>query len=232
MRRVVLCCCACVLVPAWAEAQGSGPPAGMPMSVDERNAVLYGGLGLSWVSADFENLSSALNLDLSVGAHLPMARWLSGEVDLSFTVLPGANAGTRTTTTGDTACVVPPSMLDPDGTPDGCGTDGVTVAEPGQTRSQNDLQMTNIGVFAAVRTPGKAYALGKYGWRYINASIDELHDDDRAGPAYALGGGYRWGAGLSQLEVAYTRYSSQIDFFGLNVAYGFGATPDSGSGAP
>jgi len=232
MRRVILSCCACALVPALAEAQVSAPPDRMPMSADERDAVLYGGLGLSWVTADFENLSSALNLDLSVGAHVPRARWLSGEVDLSFTVLPGDNAGTRVTTTGATACVVPPSMLDPDGTPDGCGTDSVAVAEPGQTRSQNDLQMTNIGVFAAVRTPGKVYALGKYGWRYINASIDELHDEDRAGPAYTLGGGYRWGAGLSQLELAYTQYSSQLDYLGLNIAYGFGATPDSGPGAP
>lgn len=233
MHRVILCCCACALAlaPAPADAQGR-PPEGMPISADESEAVLYTGLGLSWVTADFSNLSSALNLDLAVGAHVPRLRWLSGEIDLSFTVVPGENTGARTATTGATACVVPPSTLDPDGTPDGCGTDGVAVTEPGQTRSPNDLQMTNIGVFAAARTPGKVYALGKYGYRYINASIDELHDNDRAGLAYTLGGGYRWGAGLSQLELAFTKYSSQIDYFGVNVAYGFGATPDSGPGAP
>ena len=234
MRRAILCCCTCaVLLGARpAAAQDIAPQDDLPMSVDERGAVLYTGLGLSWVTADFSNLSSAVNLDLAVGAHVPRLRWLSGEIDLSFTVMPGDNSGASTTTTGATACVVPPSALDPDGTPDGCGTDGVTVAEPGQTTSPNDLQMTNLGVFGAVRTPGKVYALGKFGYRYITASIDELNDADRAGTAYSLGGGYRWGAGLSQLELAYTKYSSQLDFFGLNVAYGFGATPDAGAGAP
>jgi hypothetical protein len=74
------------------------------------------------------------------------------------------------------------------------------------------------------------YLVGKYGYRYINCSIDEIRNgDDQYGTAYTFGGGYRWGIGLSGLELAYTKYSSQLDYYGFNVAYGFGASPDAGT---
>jgi hypothetical protein len=191
---------------------------------EEEHAVLYTGIGLSKVSADFMNLSDALNLDLAAGAHVPVLTWLSGEVDFSFTIAPGENQGSGQQVTPGPACVLPPSDLDPNGTPDNCGEDVVTT-EPGATRTTNELQMTNLGVFAALRTPGKIYAVGKYGYRYISCSIDEIEDgNDQHGTAWTAGGGYRWSP-LSGFELAYTRYSSQIEYAGFNIAYGFGASP-------
>jgi hypothetical protein len=196
---------------------------------EEKNAVIYTGIGLSRVSADFSNLSNALNLDLAAGAHVPVLTWLAGEVDFSFTVAPGNNQGQRTVTTGGTPCTVPPTVLNPGGTPNGCDPSSATIADPRETRSQNDLQMTNLGLFAVLRTPGRLYVVGKYGYRYINCSIDEVQDgSDQDGTAYTFGGGYRWGVGLTGLELAYTKYSSQIDYIGFNLAYGFGASPDAG----
>jgi hypothetical protein len=199
------------------EGRGDRPP-------EEKTAVLFTGIGLSQVTADFSNLSDAVNLDLAVGAHVPVLTWLSGEIDFSFTIAPGENQGPGGTVT-TTPCVVPPSMLDPDGTPNGCGVP-MASPNPEATTSTNDLQMTNVGVFAALRTPGKVYVLGKYGYRYINCSIDEIQDgDDQAGTAYAAGAGYRFSP-LTGLELAYTKYSGQLDYWGFNVAYGFGASPE------
>lgn len=219
---------AALLVTLWALA----PPAGATESreVDdvirtegstreERRAVMYTGLGLSRVSTDFDNLDDAVNLDLGLGARLPWFGWLSVEADLSFTVVPGENRGPRPcTTTGAT----PPSLLDPDGDP------GDTTCAPGFfSRSRNDLQMTNVGAFLVARTPGKLYLTGRGGYRFINASIDEIQDGgDRRGMAYSGGLGWRWGEGLTGVELAYTRYSSQLDYLGLNVAYGFGASSE------
>lgn len=189
---------------------------------EERDANLYTGLGLSWVSTDFTNLSEAVNLNLTGGAHLPWLTWLSGEVEISFTVSPGTNHGGHTVETPGETCVVPPSQLDPDGMPDGCGVPTSSPA-PGTTASSNDLQMTNVGAFTVLRTPGPVYAMGRFGYRYINSSIREL-DDDKIGPAWSGGAGYRWRAGLSKFEVGYTRYSEHIDYLGVAVVYGFGGS--------
>ena len=199
---------------------------------EERDAVIFAGIGLSKVRADFSNVSDAINLDLAAGAHVPVLTWLSGEIDFSFTVAPGNNHGVQTTMTG-TPCTVPPSPLDPNGTPDGCDPNATTpptaVLVPGTTRSENDLQMTNIGAFAALRTPGRFYVLGKYGYRYINCSLDEIqHGSDQDGWAWSYGAGWRWGVGLAGVELAYTRYSSQLEYVGLALAYGFGASPGAG----
>lgn len=189
----------------------------------ERRAATYTGLGLSRVSTDFHNLDDAVNLDLALGLRLGVLSWFSGELDLSFTVIPGDNTGPQpcSTTAG-----TPPSVLDPDGEP------GTTSCAAGTyTQSANDLQMTNIGVFGVLRTPGTLYLLGRGGYRFINSSIDEIQDGgDRRGTAYSLGAGWRWGEGLSGLELAYTRYSSQLDYIGVNVAYGFGASSELLSG--
>lgn len=221
---------AALLVTLWALALPAGVGATESREVDdviqtegstreERRAVTYTGLGLSRVSTAFDNLEDAVNLDLGLGARLPWLGWLSAEADLSFTVVPGENRGPQPcTTTGAT----PPSLLDPDGDP------GSTDCAPGAfSRSQNDLQMTNVGAFLVMRTPGRLYLTGRGGYRFINASIDEIQDGgDRRGAAYAGGLGWRWGEGLSGIELAYTRYSSQLDYLGLNVAYGFGASSE------
>jgi hypothetical protein len=198
-------------------------PAG-PAPLEERTAVLYTAIGLHQVSTDFTNLSDALNMSVLAGAHLPWLTWLSGEAEFSFTVAPGNNHGGSALNNPGEACIVEPSMLDPDGTPDGCGQ-ATTTPVPGTTRSQNDLQMTNLGGFLAARTPGPVYALARYGYRHITSSIAEIQED-KTGPAYTVGAGYRWRAGLSKFELAYSHYSEHLDYLGLGVVYGFGASAE------
>lgn len=232
MRPVFLGLAACALGlgswPVLAQDDDYGMDAPAPKAVEQGNAALYTGLGLSRVSTDFRNLSDAINLQMFAGVQVPVLTWLSGEVDFSFTVAPGNNHGTRNvSTTGGTPCTLPPSMLDPDGTPDGCDA-ASTEPEPGTTASQNDLQMTNLGAFAVLRTPGRLFAVARYGYRYVNTSIDEIDEDDRLGMAYSVGAGWRWRAGLSRFELAYTRYSEHLDYLGIGIAYGFGTMPESG----
>lgn len=211
-----------LILAAMASSAGAVTPEPQgPEPVEEREAVLYGGLGLSWVSTDFTNLSEALNMSMSGGAHLPWLTWVSGEVEFSFTIAPGNNTAEGTTTTV-TPCTVPPSMLDPDGTPNGCGVPS-TTAVAGATASRNDLQMTNLGGFMVLRTPGRVYAVGRAGYRYVNTSIEEIQEDE-LGAAYSVGAGYRWRAGLSKFELGYTKYSTYLEYLGLGVVYGFGGS--------
>lgn len=230
MRPIVLCLAACALAPAAARAAGEDPagtdPA--PKAVEIANSALYTGLGLTRVSTDFSNLSEALNLDMFAGIQVPYLSWLSGEVTFSFTVAPGNNHGNENVAVGSgQPCTLPPSTVDPDGFPDGCDVNSTEPA-PGTTASQNDLQMTNLGAFAVLRTPGKLFVMGKYGYRYLNTSIDEIDGSDQTGTAYSFGGGYRWRQGLSRFELGYTRYSEHLEYLGIGLAYGFGTTPESG----
>lgn len=175
---------------------------------EEDVAVTYSGIGLSKVSSKFDNLDDAINLDVALGIRIPTVNWFAAEIALAFTVVPGENKGGRSCTT----------------TGGGLLGGGSTSCEGGTfTSSNNDLQMNNVGVFAVVRSPGKYYLVGKYGFRYINSSIEEIQQgDDQSGTAYAGGVGYRWGRGLSGVELIYNRYSSQLDYIGFNIAYGFG----------
>jgi len=218
MRLSVLLISAALAAPAGA---ATPEPRG-PMPVEGRDAVLYGGLGLSLVSTEYSNLSDAVNLNLVAGAHLPWLTWVSGEVEFSFTVAPGDNTGTGTTR-NVTPCTVPPGMLDPDGTPDGCGEEVVT-AIPGAAATRNDLQMTNLGAFVVVRTPGRVYGVGRFGYCSVNSSVEEIQTDDELGVGYTLGAGYRWREGLSKFEMVYTNYSSHLEYWTLGMVYGFGGS--------
>jgi hypothetical protein len=187
---------------------------------EEESSVTYSGIGLSRVQTEFENLEDAVNLDLAIGMRVPAVRWIGAEINLSFTIVPGENTGAPPGVAGaEGTC-----FIDNPPTPPGCTPEGQGAAATGTyTRSQNDLQMNNVGVFVVLRSPTKFYALGKYGYRYINSSIEEIQQgDDKSGTAYAVGGGWRWGEGLSGVEIAYTKYSDQIDYWGFNIAYGFG----------
>lgn len=186
-----------------------------PPPEDDDGAVSYSGIGLSRVSSEFDNLKEAINLDFVIGIRVPTINWISAEINFSTTIIPGENQGARNCSTTGGSGGVP--LL-------GGGTSGSTSCAGGTfTRSGNDLQMNNIGVFAVLRSPGQFYAVGKLGYRFINSSIPEIQQGgDRTGTAYGAGGGYRWGRSLSGIEVLYTRYSDQLDYLGFNIAYGFG----------
>lgn len=188
---------------------------------EEARAISYGGIGLSRVSADFQNVEDATNLELIVGLRVPYFSWISAEIDGSFTVLPGKNgAGANCRTIPAT----PPPPL-------GTGQPARTECEAGRfTRTTNEFQMSNIGLFGTVRTPGSLFLVGKYGYRLLNTSIPEIQEsDDTDGTAWTAGAGFRWNQGLSGLELTYTDYSEDIDYYSLALAYGFGASPGRGA---
>jgi hypothetical protein len=193
---------------ASAVQRGDGPE-------EERGALLYLSFGVSHVSSTFANVKDAANVDVSLGAGLPWPYldWFGAEIALAFTVLPGEHRGPQPC---QEAGGLPP--LSP----------GEVVCEAGlYTRSQNELQMTNLGAFGVLRTPGKFYVLGKYGWRYIASSIDEIQERDRDGPAWAAGAGWRFGYGrLTGLELSYSDYSEHLEMVTLALTHGFGAAPD------
>ncbi len=192
-----------------------------PPPEDDDSAISYSGIGLSRVKADFENLKEAVNLDFALGIRIPTVNWISAEIGFSTTISPGENEGPPPGggLGGGDPCIIP-------GVPPGCvegGGGGGGGSQGKFTQSQNDLQMNNIGVFAVLRSPGQFYGLGKAGYRFINTNIEEIQEgDDKSGAAWALGGGYRWGTGLSGVELIYMDYSDDLEYIGFNVAYGFG----------
>lgn len=203
-------------LPARAIDDGSGPGA---QEFDENeDGVTYSGFGLVRASTDFENLKDAVNLNFVIGFRIPTLRWLSVELDLGSTIIPGENTGPATCT--DTGGGGGGGLL-PIG---GGGGDGGVVCEDGSrfTRSRNDLQMNSAAIFAAVRSTGQFFVSGKLGYSFVNSSIVEL-EESRSGTAYAGGVGYRWNPkSLSGVELNYTKINDEIDFLGLQINYGFG----------
>lgn len=201
--------------------------------LEERTARSFAVIGVSRMGSEFDNLEDAVNLDLSMG--LQVLGWLSVEGAAAITVAPGSNTGPRTVMSGGVPCTSPPTpVVDPDGTPDGCDPSATeppaVLAAPGSTASSNRLQTTILAVFAVVRTPGRFYGVGKYGYRTVFSSIPETQEgDNRTGTAWSAGLGYRWGVGLSSLELTHTKWSDQLDAVGLSLAYGFGASPGTGA---
>lgn len=178
----------------------------------ENSSVTYSGVGLVQAKTKFDNLKPAVNLNASLGFRIPTVEIFAVELEISTTVIPGSNSGPRQCSTigGGGGGLI------------GGGSSGSTSCPPGKfTSSSDDLQMNNIGVFGVLRSPGKFYAMAKYGYRYLNTNIPELQQE-RSGNAYGFGGGYRWGKSLSGVELAYTKYSKEVTYTGFSISYGFG----------
>lgn len=206
-------------VQAHDEEAGIGTETPEDEEAPREESITYSGIGLSRVETPYENLEPATNLDLQLGIRVPAVRWISAEINFSFTIIPGENTNPGGSGgSGLGSCPPLDPFCDP-GASDG--------SVPRETRSQNDLQMNNIGVFAVLRSPGRFYAMGKYGYRYVNTSIEEIQEsDDKSGDAWAIGGGWRWSKGLSGIELVYCEYSSHLEYYGFNIAYGFGGKRD------
>lgn len=167
-------------------------------------SVTYSGIGLTQVSTSFDNLKSAVNLGITLGFRVPTFDIFGAEVEIGTTIIPGERKDIPQCTSGG-------------------GPLGGTVTQncPGKyTQSQNELQMNNIAVFGVLRSPGRLYGMGKYGYRYINSSIEELQEN-KSGSAWGLGAGYRWGESLSGVEAFYTHFSPDVKYLGFSIAYGF-----------
>ena len=184
-----------------------GTDKGTHYSDDELDEqVFYSGMGVDRVSTDYTNLKDAINLDLTLGFRIPTAPWFGLEIDLGQTIIPGEysdfNQGTP-------------------GTPAGCGplnTDPCpgTPGEKGAYDSQRDeFAMQALGLSLALKTTGRFYFTGKYGYRYIATSNDTINEK-RSGQGFAAGVGYRWGKGLSGVELGYKQLAENVDSIGLS----------------
>jgi len=167
--------------------------------------VFYSGLGIDRVTTDFDNLGNATNLEAVLGFRIPTLKWVALEVDLGQTLIPG-------------------EYRDPDpgsiGTPTGCGPLGTdpcpgTPGEKGAFDQQGDeFAMQALGLSLAFKSTGRFYFMGRYGYRYIATSNDTLNED-RSGNGFGAGVGYRWGRGMSGVELVYKELAEHVESVGL-----------------
>jgi hypothetical protein len=206
-KPYLLCAAALLLAqPAWAVDDGTREAPPVEDETDE--SVTYSGIGLSYVGTDFDNVDDAINLGVVIGFRIPTVNIFAVELELSTTVIPGQIDSQSCSTSG--------------------GGGGFPIIGGGSSpqttcvRSQNDFGTNSAGVYAVLRSPGRFYAMGKIGTRYVTTSIEEL-DDERGGSAYAGGIGYRWNPRKNNgVELFYNKFSDSLDMIGFSVAYGFG----------
>ena len=165
--------------------------------------VFYSGLGVDRVSTDFDNLGEATNLQAVMGFRIPTVPWVGVEIDIAQTLIPGEYRDPRP---AGPICVPPGS-----GTPPGCEA----PAEPGAFDNRGDeFAMQALGLSLALKSPGRFYVSGKYGYRYINTSNDTINEN-RSGNGFGIGVGYRWGKGLSGVELGYKQLAEDVESVGL-----------------
>jgi hypothetical protein len=172
------------------------------------SAATYTGVGGSQLSADFDNLKDAINLDAIGGYHLtPALPWgrLSAELNISLTVSPGKNEGPPQTT------------ITPGG---GLGGGGTTTTEPGRfTDSDNDLQAFVFAIQTLYRTPGRVYGIATLGYGLFNTSIPEIEEAGRTGLTVGGGLGFRFGENTAAAELLFTRLSGELQTIGIRFVY-------------
>ncbi len=225
MSRVLVQVCgavlSCALIPAAfaddVKAGGGG---------DSLRDITFASIGFERVTTDLDNVGAMVNIDANTGIRIPTIDWIAAELDASVSIIPGKNSNQSSGILGKADCVggvpnVPPGCT----IPGGGGGGGGGGSSSNTPTTQDDLQMFSIGVFLALRSPGRFYASGKVGYRYLGTNIDTADNklyDKRTGVAWSGGLGWRWGQTLSGVEVMYTDYGAQIRGVGLNIVYGFG----------
>jgi hypothetical protein len=184
------------------------PPETEEEELDEQ--VFYSGMGISQVETDFTNLDKAFNLDVTLGFRIPTVKWIGIEIDIGQTIIPGENKSQEQSGLGggDGDCLTEDPPFPPGCTPSGVGNQEQVA------RDLDELQMQALGLSLALKSTGRFYVLGRYGYRYIATSIDELNEN-RSGTGLGFGVGYRWGKGLSGVELQYKELSEEVDSIGL-----------------
>jgi hypothetical protein len=156
--------------------------------------VFYSGFGVARAEADFVNLGAATNLEAVMGFRIPTVPWFGIELDIAQTIIPG-----------ETRPEVQPAQ--------NCG--GLLEPPcPGATNDPDEFAMQALGISAAIKSSGRFYFMAKYGYRYAYTSIEELNEN-RGSNGFGAGVGYRWGKGLSGVELAYKQLGEDIDAIGL-----------------
>lgn len=190
--------------------EGDPPPVEAPdeksdEELDEQ--VFYSGMGVQRVKPDYPNLGGATNLALVLGFRVPTAPWFGLEVDLDQTLGPGAYRDPKPAQpAGPPGCGLP--LAPP------CTTPAVPAEDGAFDQDGREFQMSAVGLSLALKSPGHFYVTGKYGWRYLATTNDTINED-RSGKGFAAGVGYRWGRGLSGVELGYTQLADKVDAIGL-----------------
>ena len=154
--------------------------------------VFYSGFGLQRAETGFSNVDGAINLEGVMGFRIPTLPWFGIELDIAQTIIPGENR--PVVGSGCGGLLQPPC--------------------PGATADGDDFAMQALGVSAAFKSTGRFYVTAKYGYRYILTSLSDL-DEDRSGNGLGFGVGYRWGKGLSGVELGYKELAEDVDSIGL-----------------
>lgn len=204
----------------------SGPPAGQAAAAADRPAqhpdddelddeeldeqVFYSGMGLERASTAFDNLGEATNLQAVLGFRIPNVPWFGLEIDIGQTLIPGEY---RDPYPGSP--FIPGTCISPNNPP-GCTPDQpAQPAEDGAFDSSGDeFAMQALGLSLALKSTGRFYVTGRYGYRYIATSNDTINES-RSGNGFGAGVGYRWGRGLSGVELSYKQLAEDVDSIGL-----------------
>jgi hypothetical protein len=169
--------------------------------------VFYSGMSIERVSTDYDNLGEATNLGATLGFRVPTIPWVGLEIDIGQTIIPGeyrdpdpGSAGTPDVNCPGPLCVPgEPARPAEHGAADGDG---------------QEFGMQALGIGLAFKSLGKFYVTGKYAYRYIATSNDTVNED-RSGKGLGFGVGYRWGRGLSGVELGYKELAKDVEAIGL-----------------
>lgn len=169
--------------------------------LDEK--VFYSGFGIGRVESDFVNLDPATNLEAVMGFRIPTAPWFGLELDLAQTIIPGENQGVSSSQ----------PISNCSGLNEALGLCTPGGSDPA-TFDRDEFGMQALGISAVLKTTGRFYVTARYGYRYVYTSIDELNED-RSSNGFGAGVGYRWGKGLSGVELSYRELGEDLDSIGL-----------------
>ncbi len=187
-------------------------PADEEMDDEELDAqVFYSGMGIERVSTDFANLGEATNLEVVLGFRIPTVPWVGLEIDIGQTIIPGEYRDPRPGQAAGPPCVPPGSN---NNTPPGCEAPAVPGEQGAFDADGREFGMQALGLSLALKSTGRFYVTGKYGYRYIATSNDTVNEN-RSGKGFGAGVGYRWGKGLSGVELGYKQLAEDVDSIGL-----------------
>ncbi|MGH8441483.1 MAG: hypothetical protein ACRETF_01115 [Nevskiaceae bacterium] len=168
--------------------------------------VFYSGVGVERVSTDFDNLGEATNLEGVMGFRIPTFPWIGLEIDIGQTLIPGTYRDPRPAQAAQ-PCVGP-------NIPPGCPIPAQPAEKGASDGSRDEFAMQALGLSLALKSRGRFYVTGKYGYRYITTSNDTINEN-RSGNGFGLGVGYRWGKGLSGVELGYKQLAEDVESIGL-----------------
>lgn len=90
-----------------------------------------------------------------------------------------------------------------------------TTVDDGEFAGQ-DVQLDTLGLYAAFRTAGPVYLIGKAGVIRNELEIGSVSDSDTGS---AIGAGVGFSIGIAQFELEYTRIDEDIDFVSLGLRF-------------